>query len=810
MEQLMICEKKSVADALADYFERHGAHIQKMNGYLMNQDTDMVITWLAGHVLSSDMPQDMDPAMKSWKYPLPIVPKKFTKHPNPQKINQYNTVTKLISEASRIINAGDPDREGQVLVDELLDDVRGKIPIQRLLLKGGMNDHDIAQSLAGVFDNQKQWGLYRSGLMRNNIDWLIGINLTRHFTNKWHEGYGNGTIPIGRVKTPTTALVVKREREIQAFSKETYYNILIRFMVGPDEMTASMQSKDKILSETAANAMAVQMSGKDFAIRTVQPVQKENAVKKLYQLSTLQVDADRYFDIDVKKTLDTLESLYLKGYTTYPRSECEYLSNAERLEAPKVAKALNAKLGIEIGTIPISQNMGNPNLDKSPVFDDKKVGAHHAIIPTETVPDLDKLEKEEREIYLLIVRKYASIFYPVNVYTTTTVTGECQGKTFVFKYKRTKDPGWTILYPKAKDKKKGKDDEEKELPINISAGSVYTVKRGEARKVVTKPPKRYTTATLVDAMYHARSQNEELNKTLREVKGIGTSATQASIVAELIQTGMLKLKGKEILPTDIAMQTTELLPSTLTEPDYTAMMENQLTKLERGEVTEKELLDETVNFIKLVIDGQKEPLYSHEYPCPACGKGYILIHHWKDKETGETREYARCNNRECGQFIPLVDGKPCFDNLCPDCHKGYIQVHTYTDKKTGEERQYARCNNKDCGHFFPMADGKPCIEYPCPKCGHGYIVPHSYTDKTTGETRFYSRCDNKDCKQYYPVVDGKPKVVECPECKIGFMTEKRNSKDNSLFYSCSRYPECRKTMKVQEFLAAKTIYEKKK
>lgn len=809
MEQLMICEKQSVANALADYFSRHGGQLEKKNGFYINTEDDTVITWLAGHVLTLDEPEDIDPEMKSWKYPLPIVPAKFNRHPNPQKIRMYETVRKLITEATHIIHVGDPDREGQVLVDELLDDVRGKVPIQRLLLQGGINDHDISQSLAGIFDNQKQWGLYRAGITRDNIDWLVGMNLTRHITNKWHEGFNDGTVPIGRVKTPTVAIVVKREKEIQAFKQETYYNISIKFNVGNTPMSALMQTEDKITSPTAANAMATKMNGKPLIIRSVQTEKKTERTKRLYQLSRLQVDADKFFDIDVQQTLDVLEKLYLEGYTTYPRSDCEYLSEAEKLEAPKVAAALNAKIPGEIGIIPCSGTVPNENLNTSPVFNDKKVGAHHAIIPTVKVPDLDKLTKEERAIYLLITRKYVSVFYPDYTYNIVTVTGECLDKKFSFKYRQTIDPGWSCLYPKG-DKKAGGKEEENELAINMSSGTVYTVTKGEAKKVVTKPPKRYTTATLVNAMLHARSKHEELNKILIEVKGIGTSATQAPIVTALIKNKLLKLKGKEIYPTDLAMQTTELLPEELTEPDYTATMEMQLKKLEKGEVTEDELIHETVNFVKDVISQQTEPLFNHEYPCPVCGKGYIIVHRWIDRATGEPKAYARCCNKECGQYIPIKDGKPCFDHPCPDCHKGYVETRTYKDKKTGEVREYSRCNNKECGHFFPTVDGEPYIDYPCPKCGHGYIVINKYKDRQTGEEKMYARCNNTDCKQYYPVVDGKPKVVVCPECGKGYMTQKKNPQDGSYFYGCSRYPECKKTMKEEEFLASKSMYDGKK
>lgn len=758
---LIIAEKRDVATKLADYFTRHGNTFTLEDGYFASDPKGKYettyITWLAGHIMTDYIPEDYNPEWHSWaRTPLPIFPEEFKRKPLKDKERQYKIVRNLISRASLIVNAGDPDREGQVLVDELLDDVRGRVTIKRLLLSG-LNDEMIGQALNGMKSDEEFHGLYRSGVTRANIDWLIGINFTRHFSILWNKGGQSGTVPIGRVKTPTVALVVKREKKIKDFKPQNWYTITADVKIAGRPVKITLDAKDKITDLEMANSIKNSLIGKSFLVHQVTPEHHEESVKALYQLNTLQIDADKYCDIDAKETAEAAESLYLAGYTSYPRTECRYLPESQRQEAPVIAKALNEKVSAEIGVVPTGEQL-NENVAKSPVYNDKKLGAHHALVPTTKVPDLDKLKPVEKAIYLLIVKKYVSIFYPPYTYDTVKVTGTIGEYPFTFSFRRITDFSWTSMY--VPYKKKGKDtDDIPDLDIPISSGSVYAVIAADAKKQTNRPPKRYTEATLIAAMANARSKKEELNKTLREIKGIGTSATQSKTIEELLSSSkspMLAKKGKEIYPTDLAMLVTELLPEILTEPDYTAIMENNLadivsapTVAEQAE-KEKDLIDQTKTFVSTIIADNTDPIVNHEFPCPSCGNGYVVYHHWKDKD-GTLHEYARCSNPECKKYFPFKDGKP-YMHTCPACGKGTVEAHAYIDKATGERREYGRCSNPECGEYWPM-------------------------------------------------IDGIPKTVHCPECHEGWIKEKKGKQ--GYFYSCSRFPSCKKTITEEELRKTK-------
>lgn len=677
---LIICEKKDVATKLADYFNRHGNSFSlNTKGYYMsdpNGKYEMTcITWLAGHILEDKTPEEYNPAWKSWvNTPLPIIPAKFEKQPSKDKFKhiQYENVMALIPNAATIINAGDPDREGQVLVDELLQDQIGKKDIRRIILSG-LNDEMIQRALKSMKPDSDYRGLYLSGVARAHIDWLIGINLTRHFSILWNKGGMYGTVPVGRVKTPTVALVVKREKELRDFKPQNWYAVTADIIVGGQKATLTLDTKEKIADKTKADEIKNAVLGKNFTVSNFESEKKTQTVRELYQLNTLQIDADKYCDIPVGDTLKAAESLYLGGYISYPRTECRYLPESQRKDAPVIAKAINEKLSSVIGVIPTGSQI-TEQVGKSPVFNDKKLGAHHALVPTGKIPDLDKLSETEKQIYLLIVRKYGTIFCPDYIASQIKVRGTIGQYDFSLSYTKPEQIGWKVMYLayKKKDDKK-KNDEEQKLDWKPSTGSTYSVVGTQTVKKTTRPPKPYTDATLIAAMANIRSDDESLNDTLRQIKGIGTSATQATIIDQLIKNKLLYKVKKEIHPTDLAMQVTDLLPTILTEADYTAKMEQALAKLESGETnSEQPYLTAAVDLVNKILKECTEPIYSRDYPCPACGKGYVIYHKWTDKESGELHEYARCNNEDCRCYWPVENGKPKLVK-CPKCGKGWMK-----------------------------------------------------------------------------------------------------------------------------------------
>lgn len=682
-EQLYITEKPSVALALADYFERHGTPLTKEMGHYINTEKNIVITWLYGHILTAYEPEDYNEEWKTWwKAPLPMVPDKFLKRPAPQYKDHYKHILLLLKDAHTVINAADPDREGQVLCDEVTEGhVEGKI-YKRLLLNA-LDDTSITRALEHMEDNEKFKKLYEAGQTRENIDWLIGMNLTRFFTNKARDAHIEGVQSIGRVKSPATNMVVERELEIENFKPEPYFNIFAYLNINGQTIKAEFETKEKVKILSEAEAIVSHCSGKDFTVQEVNNETKEEKLNQLYSLDTLQIDADKVYGISAKDTLAALQKLYEAKLTSYPRSDCKYLPESQRKDAPEIAKLLNDKLAMEIGLIPVQAN--NENLNNSTVFNDKKITAHHAIIPTKNVPDLKTLKDTEKQIYLLIVRKYAGIFVKPYKYTITNVRGKIEGYPFKFRCKKVIDGGFTLYEPK---KESAKEKEDIELKSPLATGQRLPVTKAEKEAKTTEPPKRYTEGSLIQAMTNAKSDDPELSKILTKVKGIGTPATRADIINKIIKVDKhIQKKGKSLSPTVKGRTLIEILPDILKKPDYTAMMEQKLTGIEEGTYTRQQLLKDVVAFVQDIV-GSGIKIINKQYPCPKCHNGYLQYRKFKDKYTGDMKEIFFCNS--CGIGFPAEDQKPKVV-ICPECKKGLLI------EKKGKYGKFYGCNNyPDC------------------------------------------------------------------------------------------------------------------
>ena len=338
---------------------------------------------------------------------------------------------------------------------------------------------------------------------------------------------------------------------------------------------------------------------------------------------------------------------------------------------------------MEIGLIPVQAN--NENLNNSTVFNDKKITAHHAIIPTKNVPDLTTLKDTEKQIYLLIVRKYAGIFVKPDKYTITNVRGKIEGYPFKFRCKKVIDGGFTLYEPK---KESAKEKEDIELKSPLATGQRLPVTKAEKEAKTTEPPKRYTEGSLIQAMTNAKSDDPELSKILTKVKGIGTPATRANIIDKIIKVDKhIQKKGKSLYPTVKGRTLIEILPNILKKPDYTAMMEQKLTGIEDGTYTRQQLLKDVVAFVQDIV-GSDFKIINKQYPCPKCHNGYLQYRKFKDKYTGDMKEIFFCNS--CGIGFPAEDQKPKVV-ICPECKKGLL-----IEKKGKYGKFYGCTNYPDC------------------------------------------------------------------------------------------------------------------
>ena len=634
-------------------------------GYIATPDG--VVTWLFGHVLRQAEPEEYDERYKLWNAAdLPIVPSNWKMVIDKGAYKQFNIVKQLISEADEIVHAGDPDREGQLLVDEVLDYVGNKKPVKRILLNA-LDYQSIKNANSDLRDNADFFNLKQSALARSRADWLIGMNLSRAYTLAARRaGYRRLVLPIGRVKTPTLALVVRREREIENFKPVDYFLIRAEFKHENGEFSAQWQpkiiksNKDKfdeskrLIDKNFAEEMLKNFKEKphDGKISLYETTEKKDLQPLPFSLSALQVMAGKQLGYSPQKVLDTAQALYEKKLTTYPRSDCSYLPPNQLKDATKIldnlAKVNNQKFSTWAKNADPSK--------KSRAWNKSKITAHHAIIPTTKQAPIESLNEMERNIYLLIARQYMAQFYPEFIYDETVVNVEYKDEKFVVKGKVTKQLGWKEMYANWQNIKPNEDELEMTLP-KMAKGDSVEYKKAEILSKKTKPPSRFTPATLIQGMkeIHKYVKSEEAKKQLKDVYGIGTEATRATIIDDLIKRKFLTTTGKAkvLKPTESAYLLVDALPDEMTYPDETAVWEDKLHSMSEGDGTLQEFLKGQVEFTKNLCEkaydckiapappSESEP---HEPPvmsdvkCPKCGKGVMV------KRSGKNGEFWGCSN----------------------------------------------------------------------------------------------------------------------------------------------------------------------
>ena len=677
--RLYIAEKPSMGREIAKCLKT--PHDTGNKGYIATAEG--VVTWLYGHVLRAAEPEEYDLKYKNWNaLDLPIVPNPWKMIIDPKASQQFYIVKKLISEADEIIHAGDPDREGQLLVDEVLDYVGNKKPVKRILLNA-LDSMSIKSANADLRDNADFFDLKQSALARSRADWLIGMNLSRAYTlAAKRAGYKKLVLPIGRVKTPTLALVVRREREIENFKPTDYYLIRANFKHQNGDFVAQWMPKiDKNNKQNFDDSK--RLINKDFADEMLKKFKEdphdgkitlyETTEKKDWQplpfsLSALQVMAGKQLGYSPQKVLDTAQSLYEKKLTTYPRSDCSYLPPNQHGYSAKILHNL-----AQINNQKFSNWAANADpTKKSRAWNKSKITAHHAIIPTTKSAALSTLTEIERNIYLLIARQYIAQFYPEFIYDETTVNVEYKDETFAVKGKVTKQLGWKELYANLQNVKANDDELEVNLP-KMAKGDAVEYQKGSTLKRTTKPPPRFTPATLIQGMkeIHKYVKSEAAKKQLKDVYGIGTEATRATIIDDLIKRHFLTTTGKAkvLKPTDQAYLLVDALPDEMTYPDATAIWEDKLHSMSEGEGTLKEFLEGQVEFTRELCekandceikpappseDVENKPVVS-DVKCPLCKKGFMV----KRRRRSDNNEFWGCSNYpSCKMACNDKDGQP--------------------------------------------------------------------------------------------------------------------------------------------------------
>lgn len=581
---LYIAEKPSVGRAVADVLPK--PH-QKGDGYIKTANGD-VVTWCIGHLLEQAEPEAYNPEFKKWRREhLPIVPSEWKHIVKPATKKQFNVVKKLIKEADVLVNMGDPDRVGQILVDEIINYCgisKTKRESAKRCLINDMNPDAIKLALNDLRRNIDFIPLATSALARARADWLYGINMTRLCTLQGQTSGYQGVLSIGRVQTPVLGLVVNRDLEIENFVSKPFYEVFIDLKTEKDQTYSAkwkpspacapyMDEDGRVLLKKLAETVLAKVMGQSGTVVAVIEERKKQAPPLPYNLSALQIDASRRFNLNAQKTLDICQQLYERHkLITYPRSDCRYLPKGHYNDRQTVTTAIAktcAALGVAVDNADLSV--------KSKAWDDDKVGAHHAIIPTSRGMVGSRLSSDEQNIYELVARQYLMQFYQHFQYQEKQIDTEVGGGTFISRQKEVVAKGWKALLPERKTAAENSEFLARKLP-DITKGEEVLCVDGRLDEKQTSSPRHFTDATLLAAMTGiARYVSDpEIKKVLRDTDGLGTEATRASIIELLFKRDFLTKKGKEIHTTDVGRRLILSLPQAMVLPDMTAHWESQL------------------------------------------------------------------------------------------------------------------------------------------------------------------------------------------------------------------------------------------
>lgn len=576
-----IAEKPSVAREIARIL---GANASR-DGYI--EGNGYQVTWTFGHLCTLKEPHDYTPNWKQWSLgSLPMIPQRFGIKliENDGIKKQFSVIEKLMQNADSIVNCGDAGQEGELIQRWVMQKAQAKCPVKRLWISS-MTDEAIAEGFQNLKDQADYQPLYLAGLSRAIGDWILGMNATRLYTLKY--GQNRQVLSIGRVQTPTLALIVNRQKEIENFKPEAYYVLSTTY-----RDTVFTATKGKFATKEEGQQFLDEITGKPF---TITDVQKKNGLEPpphLYDLTSLQVDCNKKYAMSAEMTLNVIQGLYEKKLTTYPRVDTQFLSDDIY---PKCAATLNGLRGYETLVAPLQ---GKPLKKTKRIFDSSKVTDHHAIIPT-GVPAVN-LTDIEKHVYDLIARKFIAAFYPDCKFATTTVMGKVEKVEFKVGGKTILDEGWRAVYGKDRQDEDNAN-EERTLPV-FTKGESGDHTPSLAEKWTT-PPKFYTEATLLRAMETAGKfvDNEELRSALKE-NGIGRPSSRAGIIETLFKRHYIKRERKNLIATPTGIELIDLIREELLKScELTGIWEKKLRDIEHKKYDAGQFIEELKTQIDEIV-----------------------------------------------------------------------------------------------------------------------------------------------------------------------------------------------------------------
>ena len=645
MGRLVICEKPSVAKSISAVL---GAKSKKDGFY---EGNGYVVSWCVGHLLGLAPPDKYDEKYAKWRIDdLPILPDPWIYKPNDSTKKQLKILKELLNrpDVDTVINAADAGREGELIFRLVYDHCKCKKPIKRLWISS-MEESAIAEGFSKLKDGADYDNLYQAALCRQQADWAVGMNYSRLFGCL----YNVKGLSIGRVQTPTLAMIVERENRINGFVKEPFYTVELE---GGKFVAVSERIKDKAQAES----IAAKCRGKTAVIKSVERQEKSVSAPKLYDLTTLQREANRLFGYSAKQTLEYAQNLYEKKILTYPRTDSRYLSEDMRGGLPMLAASVGKYMPMFAVDMD-DADTGNYNF--SQIIDNSKVTDHHAIIPTLEAANINlDSAPGEKNILLMVASRLLSAVARKHEYAETIVTVECEGETFTAKGKTIIRDGWkniedTFISVYGGKRAKSKDKTEENSLPNITEGQEYTAELN-LKEGFTSPPRPFTEDTLLSSMENAGVEDMPEDA---ERKGIGTPATRADIIETLLKREYVVRKDKQILPTEKGVGVITILPDadSIKSPILTAQWESDLKRVENGEISANDFMAAINDYVKKAVaenksvPEDKKSLFDSSAPnggevlgkCPRC-----------DNDIAETAKAFSCVNRAC-KFALWKDSK---------------------------------------------------------------------------------------------------------------------------------------------------------
>ncbi len=667
IEQLFIAEKPSVARDIAAVldpaYERNATHISCNAGRV-------VVSWCRGHLFDTAEPQDYRPEWGKWDASvLPIIPDRWKRKVMPDAAQQFRALADLLKATRLVIHAGDADREGQLIVDEVLEEAGYKGPVKRLWLNES-NAAGIRKAIASMKDGASYRGMFEAALARQRADWLVGVNATRAFTLRGREQGSNVVLSVGRVQTPTLAIVVQRDLAIERFKPKDFFSLSAivvhengSFKAGwvAAEGQSGLDEEGRLVDPSVAKAVAAKLSGHGVVSKS-ETTPKSEGPPKGYSLVKLQSEASRLYGYSAEQTLDAAQALYEKHkIASYPRTDCEYFPENDHAKARQVLDAVKRNAP----TLGVAVDKADP-ARKSGTWNDKQVAksAHYAIMPVLHTTDPKALSEVERNIYNMIAMNYVAQFYPNREYEQQRIEVVVNGETLAATGIIERKAGWREVFGDQDEAPEDATAQEQSLPAGVKSGDAVMVTDGKSEPKKTKPPAYFTEGTLLMAMSNIARYVEDatMRSLLRDSDGIGTPATRAKIIETLKNHGLLEVKGRgrgaKIVSTEAGRRLIDVLPATIKDPVLTALFERSMQEIEAGqqsvETLVKSAADLAASLVRSAADAQIGVIRNKgDVSCPVCGSGLLR------KRQGAKGPFWGCSQYPaCKATFPDKSGKP--------------------------------------------------------------------------------------------------------------------------------------------------------